>query len=437
MNINLVLGAVLFIIILLISLVMWANWTHKLWSKQPIFRIFNIKYHIYPPGIIKHTLPSPNKLCDFFFTQTIEMRSPEEIIAEKMKYKSRNKNLLSDKERKRLFLSFSPDLISEFVKFLRIQSDIGKTLRYLPSSNNLVPYFENHSHPCYLTVYTRNIQGLGGGDYSGIQGYITSRPLEMWLDGYSIIVYFMDYLCVKRTKRKTGITAKLIQSHIYKQRHKNKTIDITLFKKSKGLQLIVPFIVYITYGFDLHYWKLPKRMHTRFNILRINKENFYYCREILQDIAKSKFSCCFYSSMANIATLINTGNLIVYALLENKEILALYLFKDPRVFMREVTTLDKNVKMEDKVREKKIIHAIGSINNCENINLFILGFHHAIFRLRRQNFETVCIDNISNNDVIIENILTKYTPNMVKTQYYYFHNFAYKTKKSNDSLIVC
>ena len=53
--------------------------------------------------------------------------------------------------------------------------------------------------------------------------------------------------------------------------------------------------------------------------------------------------------------------------------------------------------MSDKVREKYIIQSIGSINNCNNLNLFILGFHHAIFCLRKQNFETVCIDNISNN----------------------------------------
>ena len=217
----------------------------------------------------------------------------------------------------------------------------------------------------------------------------------------------------------------------------NKAIDITLFKKPTSLKLVVPFLVYINYGFDLHYWKLPKRMHTRFNILRINKENFYYCREILQNIAKSKFSCCFYSSMANIATLINTGNLIIYTLLENKDILAVYLFKNPQVLMREFTTLDKDVRMVDKIREKRIIQCIGSINNSESNNLFILGFHHAIFRLRKQKFETVCIDNISNNDLIIENILTKYTPFMVKTQYYYFHNFAYKTQKSSNSLIVC
>jgi len=141
--------------------------------------------------------------------------------------------------------------------------------------------------------------------------------------------------------------------------------------------------------------------------------------------------------MANIATLINTGNLIIYTLLENKDILAVYLFKNPQVLMREFTTLDKDVRMVDKIREKRIIQCIGSINNSESNNLFILGFHHAIFRLRKQKFETVCIDNISNNDLIIENILTKYTPFMVKTQYYYFHNFAYKTQKSSNSLIVC
>jgi len=56
--------------------------------------------------------------------------------------------------------------------------------------------------------------------------------------------------------------------------------------------------------------------------------------------------------------------------------------------------------------------------------------------LRKKQYGFVRIHNISNNDHIIENILTKYTPDSINNSSYYFHNFAYHTKKSNDTLII-
>ena len=417
MNINFVLGIVIFIIVLLICVVIWINSIHKLWSKQPMFRIYNLKYFIFPPGIIQHNLPVPNNLCDFFFTQTVEMK-------------------FQDNKEKTLIFSFSPKLITHFTNFLRKNATISHSINYRPKAKQIVPYFQNNLHPSYLTVYTNSLQNLKVEEFSSIEGYITSRPIELWLDGYKIIIYFMDYLCVKRNKRNKGLTHKLIQSHIYKQRHENKAIDITLFRKSKPLKLIVPFVVYLTYGFDLHYWKIPTRMHSRFKILEINKENFFYCREILHNVTKFYFTCCVFPTMSNIATLIDTGNLIMYALLENKEIISLYIFKNPTCYKLEKQSLDDSDNSKNNIREKKIIQCLGSVNNSQKTNLFILGFHHTIFLLRKKKFEFVLIDNIAHCDAIIENILTKYTPKVYQEQSYYFHNFAYKTKKSNDVIII-
>ena len=88
------------------------------------------------------------------------------------------------------------------------------------------------------------------------------------------------------------------------------------------------------------------------------------------------------------------------------------------------------------VNNRKIIDCIGSISKIKEKNLFILGFHHCIFNLRKYKFSFVNIENISNNDCIIENILTKYTPNSISKTAYYFYNFAITPILSKDVLIV-
>jgi len=438
MNINLVLGLIIFLILLFIFGILWARSIHPFWSSQPVFYIYNLKYLLFPPGIIDHKLPLPNKFCDFYFTQTITMKTAKEIISEKMKYKSRNKTILNDSDKKDLFFAFSPELLSHFTKFLQKYQTFDKNIIYKPTTRHLFSYFQNHNHPCYLTLWSNNIHTLKTKDFRNINGYITSRPVEMWLDGYSIIIYFMDYLCTnskvkidynyRKNPRNKNFVSKLIQSHIYKQRHNNKSIDITLFRKDSSLRMVIPFITYITYGFKLHYWKLPKSMHTSLNMLRITPDNFYYCREILNIFARLRFSCCIYPTMGNILTRIKAESLIMISLLHNKDIIALYIFEDPK--------LNKKMELENKPREIKIIDCIASISKCKDINLFILGFHKCMLYLRKKQYGFLRIQNISNNDHIIENILTKYTPDLINKSSYYFHNFAYHTKKSNDTLII-
>ena len=88
------------------------------------------------------------------------------------------------------------------------------------------------------------------------------------------------------------------------------------------------------------------------------------------------------------------------------------------------------------VNNDKIVDCIGSISREKNKNMFILGFHHCMLYLRKSGFGFVNIENISNNDCIIENILTKYTPNSVSNTAYYFYNFASSPKRSKDVLII-
>ena len=150
----------------------------------------------------------------------------------------------------------------------------------------------------------------------------------------------------------------------------------------------------------------------------------------MQNTAKSVFSCVIYPNSGNFLHLLETNNLIIYGLLLNKEIVGLYFFRN------SCTT----------VTGKNIVDCIGSITSINNKskdsnknkakNIFILGFHHCLTYLRKSGFGYINIENISNNDYIIENILTKYTPNSVSNTAYYFYNFASTPKLSKDVLII-
>ena len=170
--------------------------------------------------------------------------------------------------------------------------------------------------------------------------------------------------------------------------------DIILFKRETKLNLLVPLTIYISYGFNLRYWKIPVKLQAGYNITRITPDNIFFCREIMQNIARSTFSCVVYPNSGNLLHLLETNNLIMYGLLLNKEIIAVYFFRN------SCTTVNND----------KIVDCIGSIYSGKNKNIFILGFHHCLFYLRKSGFTFINIENISNNDCIIENILTKFTP---------------------------
>ena len=61
--------------------------------------------------------------------------------------------------------------------------------------------------------------------------------------------FYVDNLCVHKDMRNKGIAPKIIQTHEYIQRHKNKNICVSLFKREGNLTGIVPLTIYTTYQF--------------------------------------------------------------------------------------------------------------------------------------------------------------------------------------------
>ena len=66
------------ICILFLTLYLYVKVKYKFWSIQPVFHIYNLKYWLWPPGIIQHKMPPKTKYynwrieCDTFSNTSTE-----------------------------------------------------------------------------------------------------------------------------------------------------------------------------------------------------------------------------------------------------------------------------------------------------------------------------------------------------------------------------
>jgi hypothetical protein len=85
----------------------------------------------------------------------------------------------------------------------------------------------------------------------------------------------------------------------------------------------------------------------------------------------------------------------------------------------------------------EVLSFFASINGCKNNSLFIQGFKISFWKIAAENFFGFsAIENISHNNIIIDNIILKTKPLVVSPTAYFFYNFAYPTFNSNNVLII-
>ena len=134
-----------------------------------------------------------------------------------------------------------------------------------------------------------------------------------------------------------------------------------------------------------------------------------------------KFDCVVYPDMGNILELIKTRNLYIFVLVENTEIIATYIYRNGTCISNK----------------RKVIELIGSINNATSPYYFILGAKETAIALnRRENFEELIIENVSNNDIIIFNLLLAHNYIFKSTTSYYFYNYISESYNPNKSLVI-
>ena len=374
---------IIIIIVIVIIIYSYVKIKYNFWINQDIHHTYKFWYNFFP-GIIDSDLPErENKYHNFKNIKTLKITSLQEKI----------KNKLS------LFLENN---FSKNEKFM-----------YFPKKENIIPYLIGlEGGEPFLSIYKKERI-----DSCELIGTILSYPIQIMIKNNSFNCYYVDYLCVDKNYRNQNIALELMKTHNYNQRCMNKNIVVSLLKREKKLDIAIPLCEITSYLYsikEIYY----ENMSPNIKLIKVGKDNMNYFYDFIK-LNYSKFDIYITTSTANLLELINTGNIIIYMLIQDVQVIAVYYFKKTCMYINE---------------RKEVYNCIGSLNCCLLEDIFINGFKNALINIKKDNndFTYIMIENSSDNNKLIN---TKKYLYMTKS-YYYFHNLAYNKIISNKCLII-
>lgn len=367
------------------------------WALQPVFHIYDIRYMIKAPGIINNSLPEKNKYTNFKNIETI------------------------------IFSDLTSLQIQRFVNLIRAHYLQDKDNVFNPRTENIIPYLKGHNDKTFVSFYNEEMhridlkKGTSISSPSAI-GVMTTRPVHIaiHLKNVKFDAYYVDYLCVDTMHRKKGIAPQLIQTHHYNQRQLNKKVVVSLFKREDELTGIVPLTIYSTYGFSVKTWTKPEDLSGEYNLIEINSHNLHFLTNFIRE-KETDFDISICVEITNIIELIKTKNIFVYAILSDDSIICTYFFR------KSCIQVEKGME---------VLTCLASICDCDK-DIFAQGYKISFWKIASENFfGFAAIENISHNNIIIDNIILKTKPSIISPTAYFFYNFAYPTFSSNKVLII-
>ena len=413
-NTNMLLYFIGAIVLFIILFFIFIRIKYRFWAIQPVYHFYDVQYMFSNIGIIRHELPEKNKYTNFIDIETINSNT-----------------FFQDDPFMKIKLTNFMDLIQ--LNYLRNQDNT-----FLPEKENIIPYFEGHNTQSFFSFFWQpdvliDIKTNNTISTKMLVGAITSRPLNIIIYKTNNInpvkfnVFYVDYLCVKKSFRKKDIAPQLIQTHEYNQCHTNKNICVSLFKREGELTGIVPLTAYQTYVFDMKNWNSPpKQLHAKTTLLVGDSQNIYYLYNFINELTNeknnSKYDITILPEMTNIISLVQSKNMYIYMLLTDMEIEAVYIFK------KTCTNIEKR---------KELLSLIASINTIQLTN-FIQGFKNALWEilLNNPNYHYLAIEDTSDNREIINNIKQKTVPTFISPTAYFFYNYAQSPFISSKALII-
>lgn len=386
-----------FIIILIIYV--YIKFKFGFWTYLPVFHTYNIKYKFFPIGIINHNLPIKNKYTNFKNIETI------------------------------VYSELSELKINKFTNFVKKKYMQNGYSQFLPNMQNITTYFNCHNGKSFISFFNEDIlladlkKGKNVTD-SRIVGIITTRPIRIFINNQDkdavFNAYYIDYFCLETKTEKNEIFPQLIQTHYYNQCHITSKINPCFFKSDNVELGIVPLCKYSVYEFTVTKWSKPDDFSPHFKLIEINPQNFYLLFDFIKNISH-KFDIIMYADCSNIVELIKTKNIFIYAIVFQEEIKCAYFFRKTCIFIE---------------KSLEIVSCFASINNCEK-DIFIQGFKISFWKIiTENNFGHASVENISDNNIIIDNLCMKTNPVSIKMSAYYFYNFAYHTFLSAKTFIL-
>ena len=402
-----ILYILLAVIFLIICFAAYVKMKYRFWTLQPVFHFYDFHYYLFPPGIIDHELPEKNKYCNFNAIETVKYDAVSEYS------------------------------INKFVRFIKANYLKNKGNCYLPKKNNIMAYFEGHSAASFFSFYYEDelLVSLKKGTTmpsKKLIGVMTTRPLSVTINSAnhsnkkdaSFDVYYVDHLCVDKMYRKKGIAPEIIQTHHYNQRHHNRQIAVSLFKREDELTGIVPLCVYNTYGFDMFGWNKPLDLIPQLTLVECGKSNIHHLFDFMGENSGSKFDICIQSEISNIMELIRSRNIYIYMLIKDGEVKSAYFYRKTCTFIRE---------------KCEALCGFASINcfSKKETDIFIHGYKVALWKICEQaGFKFAVVEEMSDNYLIADALKMRTKPLFVSPTAYFFYNFAYHTFQPNKTFIL-
>ena len=371
---------VIIIIIILIILIAYFKLKYPFWSKQPVFHFHNLYYWMFPPGIIQHEMPEKNKYYDetIFFFEFFKVPTQKKALCE---------------------------------FFIKSNYAPHKHEHYKPPKHGIIDYFKSHTDKSYFSFIEQQKK---------IIAIMTTRPLYCKINNKVFPLYYVDFLCVHKKHRKKGIAPKIIYTHYVKHRNKHKNC-IFLFKREGAKNAIVPLTNYYNYFFDIEKW--PRNIlfdEPEINSVIIGSENFDLFLDVFKRLDESRFKCIIFPSVSHILHLIKKKLIFVSVTMIYKEPFDIFIFRNSYTYYNK----------------KRSVELIASFNETRE-PIFCLSFLSALDKIRNEiSCEKLFIENISNNNIIIKNILNRYSYKEKITTSYYFYNFAMRPYISTDVIII-
>ena len=386
-------------ILIILLIFIYIRIKNKFWAIQPVFHIYDIGYMIKAPGIINDVLPEQNKYTNFKNIETI------------------------------VFSELTSLQTQRFINLIKSYYLQNKDNIFSPNPENILSYFNGHNDKSFISFYNEDNHMIDFNKGTTITdkkiiGVMTSRPVYIVINNgrkeAKFRAYYVDYLCVDHLHRKKGIAPQLIQTHHYNQRRINKNIVISLFKREEELTGIVPLCVYSTFGFPVITWTKPYELSAQYTLLEINSQNFRYLFDFIS-ISGKKFDIIINSEVTNIIDLIKTKNIFINVIMIDDVIVSAYFFR------KSCVQIQKGME---------VLSCFASICDCDE-NIFIQGFKISFWKISSENyFGFSAIEDISDNNIIINNIKNKTKPLVISPTAYFFYNFGYPSFNSNKVLII-
>ena len=357
--------------------------TNRFWSSQPVFHVYNIWNWLFPKGIIQHTIPKNGK----FYDLNIVCTTFKEATTLQKK---------------------------QFLYFLQSNCFLkNNSLSLLPKKNEIYEYLKYQKNYSFLSL-----------QYNGydkkLVGILSSRLLSGHLNGNKIFISYMDNLCIHKDYLKSDFGYKQIYSHYLKSRSLGAP-PIFLFKRYKRLKSLVPFVSFNSYLLNINKLIKPNlNLPNTIICYLITSQNFNILLDYMFLLQKS-FKNFIIPPFNVLKNLVESNNIFPFVIKNNTQLIGIIFYKKTYLYYKK----------------QEIIEYIASYCSKDMYKYFVNSFTNTLYILKKKiDIRLISVDNISHNNLILNNLLKTTIPLNIIPTLYYFYNFIYKPVKIRETFIL-